>query len=32
MFYVAWILGVLLAVFFAAIVTISNEKTGTFDE
>ncbi|MGR3807840.1 cyd operon protein YbgT [Pasteurella testudinis DSM 23072] len=32
MFYVTWILGVLLAVFFAAIVTISIEKTGKFDE
>ncbi|TCV86478.1 MULTISPECIES: CydX/CbdX family cytochrome bd oxidase small subunit [Testudinibacter] len=32
MFYIAWVLGVLLAVFFAAIVTISIEKTGKFDE
>lgn len=32
MFYVMWILGVLLAVFFAAAVTISGEKTGKYDE
>ena len=32
MFYVIWILGVLLAVMLSAIVTISIEKTGKFDE
>lgn len=32
MFYVTWILGVMLAVFLSAIITISIEKTGKFDE
>ncbi|WP_373819364.1 cytochrome bd oxidase small subunit, CydX/CbdX family [Glaesserella sp.] len=32
MFYVIWVLGVLLAVMLSAIVTISIEKTGKFDE
>lgn len=32
MYYVVWILGIMLAVMFSAIVTISAEKTGTFDE
>lgn len=32
MFYLAWILGVMLAVLFSAIVVISIEKTGKFDE
>ncbi|AWX13153.1 cytochrome bd oxidase small subunit, CydX/CbdX family [Mergibacter septicus] len=32
MFYVTWILGVMFAVFLAAIITISIEKTGKFDE
>ncbi|HGO5853706.1 TPA: CydX/CbdX family cytochrome bd oxidase small subunit [Mannheimia haemolytica] len=32
MFYVTWIFGVLLAIFFATVVTISIEKTGKFDE
>lgn len=32
MLYVSWFLGVLLAVLFATVVTISIEKTGKFDE
>ncbi|MXN89565.1 cytochrome bd oxidase small subunit, CydX/CbdX family [Pasteurella canis] len=32
MFYVIWILGVLFAVMLAALITISIEKTGKFDE
>ncbi|MDO4627282.1 MAG: cytochrome bd oxidase small subunit, CydX/CbdX family [Pasteurellaceae bacterium] len=32
MFYVLWVIGVLLAVMLSAIVTISIEKTGKFDE
>lgn len=32
MFYVTWVLGVMLAIFFATVVTISVEKTGKFDE
>lgn len=32
MFYVTWVLGVLLAIFFATVVTITVEKTGKFDE
>lgn len=32
MFYIIWILGVLLGIFAAAVITISGEKTGTYDE
>lgn len=32
MFYVAWVLGVLLAVMLSVVVTISLEKTGKLDE
>ncbi len=32
MFYVTWVLGVMLAIFFATVVTITVEKTGKFDE
>lgn len=32
MFYVLWVIGVLLAVMLSAIVTISIETTGKFDE
>lgn len=32
MLYVAWILGSLLAVLFATVLTVSIEKTGRFDE
>lgn len=32
MFYVTWVLGVLLAILFSVVVTISIEKTGKFDE
>ncbi|MBV6539902.1 CydX/CbdX family cytochrome bd oxidase small subunit [Ursidibacter maritimus] len=32
MFYVTWVLGVLLAILFATVLTISIEKTGKFDE
>ena len=32
MFYIAWVLGVLLAVMLSVVVTISLEKTGKLDE
>lgn len=32
MFYVTWVLGILLAILFSAVITISIEKTGKFDE
>ncbi|MDO4429733.1 MAG: CydX/CbdX family cytochrome bd oxidase small subunit [Lonepinella koalarum] len=32
MFYVAWVLGVLLAVMLSVVITISLEKSGKFDE
>lgn len=32
MFYVAWVLGVLLAVMLSVVVTLSLEKTGKLDE
>lgn len=32
MFYVLWVVGVLFAVMLSAVITISIEKTGKFDE
>lgn len=32
MLYVVWVLGVLLAIMLSAIINISIEKTGKFDE
>ncbi|MDA3979271.1 MULTISPECIES: cytochrome bd oxidase small subunit, CydX/CbdX family [Gallibacterium] len=32
MFYVTWVLGVLFAICLTAIINISIEKTGKFDE
>ncbi|AAP96532.1 CydX/CbdX family cytochrome bd oxidase small subunit [[Haemophilus] ducreyi] len=32
MFYVTWVLGILLAILFATVVTIGIEKSGKFDE
>ncbi len=32
MFYLTWVIGVLLAIFFAVAITIRGEKAGYFDE
>lgn len=32
MFYVLWVVGVLFAIMLSAVITISIEKTGKFDE